>query len=145
MAPATMLRCRITGSCDIAITAFYLNYDYASAAIHHNLIVDCDHGIRYQSTQQNARLAIYANSFHQPTGGKHIFFNSPERQPGDAVVGVYQNSHAGKGFACDVGSDGQHVSLPFVYVANMVMSVDDVSSFGDVSWGAMSDIHRSTL
>ena len=35
---------------------------------------------------------------------------------------------------------GPHVSLPFVYVANMFMGVDDMSSWGDVSWGAMEGI-----
>jgi Bacterial Ig domain/Right handed beta helix region len=124
----------------------YVNADSASVSFHHNLVADCDHLMRMQSTQQNMRWAIYANSFWQPPGtGKHIFFSAPSHQPGDSVIGIYQNSHAGTGWAVDVGSDGQHVSLPFVYVGNTFMSADDMSSFGDVSWGAMEGVHRDTI
>lgn len=124
----------------------YINADWASVNFHHNLVADCDHLMRFQSTQQNMRWAVYANSFWQPPGrGKHIFMNAPERQPGDSIIGIYQNSHAGTGWAVDVGSDGQHVSLPFVYVGNVFMSVDDISSFGDVSWGVMEGVHRDNL
>jgi Bacterial Ig domain/Right handed beta helix region len=124
----------------------YVNADWASVSFHHNLVADCDHLMRIQSTQQNMKWAIYANSFWQPEGtGKHIWLNAPERQPGDSVIGIYQNSHAGTGWAVDVGSDGQHVSLPFVHVGNTFMSTDDMSSFGDVSWGTMMGVHRDNI
>jgi Bacterial Ig domain len=123
----------------------YLNFDYASGSIHHNLIYDCDHLLRYESTQQNTSLAIYANSLFQPSGGKHIFLSPPSHQPGEAVVGIYHNSCAGSGWCVDVGSDGQKVSLPFVHVGNILMSVDGMSSWGNVEWGTMRGIHNSTL
>jgi len=124
----------------------YINADWASVNFHHNLLADCDHLMRFQSTQRNMKWSVYANSFWQPPGtGKHIFMNGPDHQPNDSVIAIYQNSHAGTGWAVDVGSDGQHISLPFVYVGNMLMSVDDISSWGDVSWGTMEGIYRDSL
>ena len=124
----------------------YINSDFSSVQFHHNLVYDCDHLMRFQSTQNNLQWAVYANSFWQPEGtGKHLFFNPPSWQPGDSTVAVYQNSHAGTGWAVDVGSDGEHVELPFVFVENLLNSVDDLSSWGDVRWGSKKNIYRDTL
>lgn len=124
----------------------YINADYASVSFHHNLVYDCDHLMRFQSTQQNMQWAVYANSFWQPPGtGKHIFMNAPDHQPGDSTIAIYQNSCAGTGWCVDVGSDGQHVSLPFVYLSNLLISTDDLSSWGDVGWGSKDAIWHDNL
>lgn len=118
---------------------FYYNHTSVTTTnIHHNLIYDCDHLMRFEATENLLDVNIYANKLYQVwyAAGfrpKHFFVSSRGSYPGSSDLQIYHNTFAGAGRPIDGGDN-----FFWVHVRNNMMAVDSGNLSGGGSFGTFS-------